>query len=136
MSRSDATIPEEYGDLLDRETFAQLGTVMPDGTPHITPVWVNRDGNDVLINTARGRQKERNLAQRPQVGLCILDPDDPYRYISIRGEVVELTESGAVEHIDELARQYMGVEEYPHHGDEGGARVLVRIRPHRVVTSG
>lgn len=136
MSDSWATIPAAFTDLFDRETFAQLGTVMPDGTPHITPVWVDRDGDVIRVNTARGRQKERNLTRSPRLGLCILDPEDPYRYISVRGEVVEMTEDGAIEHIDSLARQYMDVEEYPHHGEEGGPRVMVRIRPRRIVTSG
>lgn len=136
MSESEATIPEAFVDLFERETFAHLGTVMPDGTPQITPVWVDHDGDDVLINTARGRQKERNVTRNPKVGVCVLDPDDAYRYISIRGEVVEVTEEGAVEHIDELARRYFGVDEYPHHGEEQGPRVKIRIRPHRVTTSG
>lgn len=136
VTEPQAAIPSEFQDLFERETFAQLGTLMPDGTPQITPVWVDRDGDDVLVNTARGRQKERNLASDPRVGLCVLDPDDPYRYISIRGRVADLSEDGAAEHIDKLAQRYMGVEEYPHHGEERGPRVIIRIRPQRIVTSG
>lgn len=136
MSNAETTIPEDYHDLFDGETYAMLGTLMPDGTPQITPVWVDREGDEVLINTARGRQKERNLARDSRVGFCILDPQDPYRYISIRGRVAELTEDGAEAHIDALARRYFDVEEYPHHGEERGPRVIVRIAPHRVVTSG
>lgn len=130
-------IPPEFDDLFERETFAHFATLMPDGTPQVTPVWVDADeeGN-VLVNTARNRRKERNVRENPKVGLSVTDPDDPYRYVSIRGEVAEVTTDGAVEHIDELARRYMGVDEYPHHGTEAGERVIVRIRPDRVVTSG
>ncbi|WP_132057752.1 PPOX class F420-dependent oxidoreductase [Halorussus amylolyticus] len=138
-------IPEEFGDLFERQTFASFATVMGDGTPQVTPVWIDIDGEgnldidgegNLLVNTARGRQKERNVERNPKVGLCVMDPDDPYRYVSVRGEVVEVTEDGAVEHIDELARRYMDVDEYPNHGEESGPRVVIRIRPDRVVTNG
>lgn len=135
-----ATIPEEYHDLFERETFAVFGTLMPAGTPQMTPVWIDRetvDGEDrVLVNTARGRLKERNVTRDPKVGVCVMDPDDPYRYVSVRGEAAEVTEEGAVEHIDQLARRYMDVERYPNHGEEQGPRVLVKIRPDRVVAHG
>lgn len=135
-----AEIPAEYHDLFERETFASFATKMPAGTPQVTPVWIDRevrdDGDRILVNTARGRQKERNVDRDPQVGVLVLDPDDPYRYVSVRGEVEEVTTEGAVEHIDELARQYMDVEEYPNHGEESGERVIIRIDPVRVVASG
>ncbi len=126
-------IPPEYEDLFGQKTFAHFATVMPDGTPQVTPVWVDYDGEHVLINTVRGRRKERNVTRDPKVGVSILDPDDPYRYLSIRGEVAEVTEEGAVEHIDSLARRYMDVEEYPYHEGEEEARVIVKIRPDEVV---
>jgi len=94
------------------------------------------DRNHVLVNTARGRRKERNVARDPQVGIEIMDPDDSYRYVSVTGEVVEVTEDGAVEHIDELTRRYFEQDEYPQKGEERGPRVLIRIRPDHVVTSG
>ncbi|MFB6111033.1 MAG: PPOX class F420-dependent oxidoreductase [Halobacteriaceae archaeon] len=136
MAQAEASIPAEFTGLFEQKSFAHFATVMPDGTPQVTPVWVDHDGDDVLVNTARGRQKERNVTRNPRVGVSVLDPEDPYRYVSIRGEVVEVTEDGAVDHIDTLAQRYMGVEEYPHHGEEGGPRVIIRIRPHRVITSG
>ncbi len=130
-------IPPEHRDLFDRKTFAQFATVMPDGTPHVTPVWIDVDDDGyVLVNTVRNRRKEKNVRREPKVGLSIPDPDDPYRYLSIRGEVVEVTTDGAVEHIDDLARRYMDVEEYPNHDAEDEDRVIVRIRPDRVVASG
>lgn len=128
-------IPEEFLDLFERKTFADFATVMPDGTPHVTPVWVDYDGEYVLVNTARGRQKERNITRNPRVGLSMMDPDDPYRFVSVRGQVAELTESGAVEHIDSLAGRYLGLDEYPNHGTEDEPRVIVKIRPGHVATS-
>jgi PPOX class probable F420-dependent enzyme len=129
-------IPESHVDVFERESFAHLATVTPDGTPHVTPVWVDHEDREyVLVNTARGRRKERNIRRNPKVGVSVLDPDDPYRYVSVRGEA-ELTEEGANEHIDELARRYFDVDEYPHHGEESGPRVIVRISTETVSTSG
>jgi PPOX class probable F420-dependent enzyme len=130
-----ATIPAEYHDLFERRSFLSLGTLTPDGVPHVTPVWVDydEDADHLLVNTARGRRKEKNLRADERVGGCILDPEDPYRYVGFQGEVVELTTEGAVDHIDELAGRYLGEDEYPHHGEEGGERVLVRIEPTRVL---
>ncbi len=131
-------IPEDYRDLFDRQTFAHVATILPNGMPHVTPTWVDADDayEYVLINTARTRRKERNLRKDSSVGLSILDPDDPYRYLSLWGEAVDLTEEGARDHIDDLARQYFDVDSYPSYDDDPGPRVLVRIRPDRVVTSG
>ena len=130
-----ASIPEEFHDLFEKRTFAHLSTLTPDGTPHSTPVWVDydADADRVLVNTARGRHKERNVRANPKVGVSMCDPDDPYRYVSVQGEVADLTEDGAVEHIDELAGRYMGLEEYPNHGEGSGPRVILEIRPDNVV---
>lgn len=131
-----ASIPETHQDFFERRTFAHIATLMPDGTPQITPVWVDYDPDDdhLLVNTARGRVKERNVARDPKVGVSMCDPEDPYRYLSVRGVVDETTEEGAVAHINELARRYMDVEEYPNLGDESGPRVILRIRPDHVTT--
>jgi PPOX class probable F420-dependent enzyme len=129
-------IPAAYRDLFERETFAAFATVMPDGTPQVTPVWIDHDGEHLVVNTARGRQKERNVRANPKVGVMCLDPEDPYRYLSVRGEVVELAEDGAVEHANELARRYMDVEQYPNLGEEQGPRVMLLVRPDRVIASG
>jgi PPOX class probable F420-dependent enzyme len=135
-----ASIPDEFHDLFERETYAIFATLMPGGTPQLTPVWIDHeraDGDDrVLVNTATTRQKERNVRRNPKVGVCVLDPDDPYRYVSVRGVVDEVTTEGAVAQIDRLARRYMGVEEYPGHDQEEGDRVIIGIEPLRVVTSG
>jgi PPOX class probable F420-dependent enzyme len=122
---------DTYRDILDKRAFAHLATVGPDGSPQVTPVWVDFDGTHVRINTARGRVKERNLRRTPRVALSVQDPDNPYRYVQIRGRVVEMTEQGADAHIDALARKYLGQERYPYR-QPGEVRVMVKILPERV----
>lgn len=128
-----AEIPTEYRDLFERETFAHVATLMPDGLPHVTPVWIDYDAgeNRVLVNTAKGRQKNVNVRHDPRVGVSMTDPEDPYRALSVIGEVDECTEEGAAEHIDALERRYRGNDEYQ--GDRT-VRVILKIRPDRVVT--
>lgn len=106
--------PEKYRYLLEDETkaFAYLATTMEDGTPQVTPVWFNTDGEHILINTAVGRVKDINMKARPNVALCITDPNDPYRYVQVRGKVAEHTNEGAVEHIDALAYKYRGIRKF------------------------
>jgi PPOX class probable F420-dependent enzyme len=129
-------IPESHQDIFESKAFAHLATLMPDGTPQVTPVWVDHDGDEaVLINSARGRQKVRNVERDPKVAVSVLDPEDPYRYVSVRGTAT-LVDEGAEGHIDSLARRYLGVDEYPYRDDESGARVILRIAADRVVTNG
>jgi PPOX class probable F420-dependent enzyme len=123
-----AAIPEKYKDLFDKKAFANLATVMPDGTPQVTPVWVDYDGSHVLVNSARGRQKDKNMKQNATVALSILDPDNPYRYLEVRGKVAEITEDGAAQHIDKMAKKYLGADKYPYARD-GEVRVLYKIEP-------
>ncbi|ELZ27231.1 hypothetical protein C474_17834 [Halogeometricum pallidum JCM 14848] len=129
-------IPESHIDIFEKESFAHFATVMPDGTPQVTPVWVGHEnGEYVLLNSAYGRRKVKNVQRDPKVGVSVVDPDDPYRYVSVRGEA-ELVDEGAREHIDELARRYLDVDEYPYHDEELGGRVIIRIPAENVVTSG
>ena len=127
-----AEIPTEYRDLFEKETFAHVATLTSEGLPHVTPVWIDYDAeeNRVLVNTAKGRQKHVNVRNDPRVGVSMTDPDDPYRALSVIGEVDELTEEGAAEHIDSLERRYRGNEEYQ--GDRTN-RVVLKIRPDRVI---
>jgi PPOX class probable F420-dependent enzyme len=121
-------IPEKYRDLFNKRAFASLGTLMPDGRPQVTPVWVDLDGDHVIFNSAKGRQKDRNVRRDPRVALAIIDPDNPYRYLEIRGRVVEITEEGADANIDKLAKKYLGVDKYPYRqGNE--TRVIYKIQP-------
>lgn len=128
-------IPETYRDLFQKRAFAHLATLMPDGTPQVTPVWCDYDGTYIRINSARGRVKDRNMRRNPQVALEIMDPDNPYRYLAVRGRVVEITEDGADAHIDLLAKKYLGRERYPY-GTAGEVRVLYKIQPERVSSMG
>ncbi len=121
-------IPEKYLDLFEKKAFAHLATVMPDGQPQVTPVWCDYDGQHVIVNSARGRQKDRNMERDPRVSLEILDPDNPYRYLEIRGRVVEITEEGAAAHIDKMAKKYLGVDKYPN-SRPGEVRVIYKIAP-------
>jgi PPOX class probable F420-dependent enzyme len=105
-------IPQQYLDLLHGKVFAHLATVNADGTPQTTPVWWDYDGRHVLVNTARGRRKERNVRRDPQVALSAIDPANPYRYIEVRGRVASLETKGADDQINALSRRYLG-KEYP-----------------------
>jgi len=127
--------PEKFKDLIEKKSFAHLGTIMPDGAPQVTPVWWDYDGTHILVNSARGRQKDKNLQRDPRVSVEVSDPDNPYRHVEIRGRVVEITEEGARDHIDKLARKYLGLEKYPlRKPDE--VRVLYRIAIEHVNTMG
>jgi PPOX class probable F420-dependent enzyme len=132
-----AEVPSAFHDLFEKPTIAHVVTMNPDGTPHATPVWIDYDAdtNRLLVNTERGRRKERNVANDPTVAVSMVDPEDPYRFLSVTGEVEETTaEGGAREHIDALTGRYTGEEEYP--GEIRTERVILRIRPDEVLTGG
>jgi PPOX class probable F420-dependent enzyme len=127
-------IPEAYRDLVADETkaFAFLATSMEDGAPQVTPVWFNTDGEFILINSAKGRVKDRNMRSRPQVAMVLMALKDPYRYLQIRGRVVEVTEEGAADHFDRLSEKYTGRPRDPKTKKEE-VRVIYKITPDRVV---
>jgi PPOX class probable F420-dependent enzyme len=129
-------IPDSHADLLRPETraFAALGLVTSTGEPHVTPMWFDYDGEHVIFNTARGRVKDRILRRRPVVAFSIVDPADPYRYMQVRGRVVDETEEGAYEQICDLRLKYRGDRNYPKR--PGEQRVTYRVRPERVNTMG
>jgi len=130
-----ATIPQAFKDLFVKVAFAHLATLMPDGSPQVTPVWVDYDGTHVRVNSAKGRLKDKNMRRGKRVALSIQDPDNPYRYIAVRGEVVEIAEQGADAHIDALAKKYLGKDRYPFRSP-GEVRVMYKIRADKVSTSG
>lgn len=132
MSQS---IPDKYRDLFSKRAFASLGTLMPDGSAQVTPVWVDLDGDLVVVNTAKGRQKDKNMRRDPRVALALIDPENPYRYLEIRGRVAEITEDGADAHIDKMAKKYLGADKYPYR-QPGEVRVMFKIRPERTSTMG
>jgi len=128
-------IPESYHDLFEKATFAHVVTLFPDGAPHPTPVWIDydADADRLLVNTERHRRKTRNVRQDRRVAASMLDPDDPYRYLSVVGEVEEITTDGAREHIDELSRRYTGGD---YSNPIESERVILRIAPDRVYSGG
>jgi PPOX class probable F420-dependent enzyme len=132
MSQS---IPDKYRDLFTKRAFASLATIMPDSSPQVTPVWVDLEGDLVLVNTARGRQKDKNMRRDPRVAMALIDPENPYRYIEIRGRVAEITEEGADAHIDKMAKKYLGADKYPYR-QASETRVIFKIQPERVNTMG
>jgi PPOX class probable F420-dependent enzyme len=130
-----AVIPKPFLDLFEKKAFAHLVTLMPDGSPQVSPVWIAREGELLVVNSAKGRQKDKNLRRDPRVALSIQDPDNAYRYLEVRGRVEQITEQGADASIDALAKHYMGVEKYPLR-KAGEQRVIYRIRPLHAVTMG
>jgi PPOX class probable F420-dependent enzyme len=128
-------IPEPFKDLFAKVAYANLATVMPDGSPQVTPVWFDYDGESLRINSAKGRIKDKNMRRNKRVALSIQDPDNAYRYLAVRGNVEEITEEGADAHIDSLAKKYLGKDKYPFSGP-GEVRVIYKIRPEKVSTMG
>jgi PPOX class probable F420-dependent enzyme len=124
-------IPQSYQSLLkdDIRAYAVLSTVMEDSTPQATPIWFNSMDGYILVNSARGRVKDLNMRRNPQVALVILDPKDPYRYIQVRGRVIEITTQGAEAHINELSRKYTG---HDFSINPGQIRVKYKILPEHV----
>jgi PPOX class probable F420-dependent enzyme len=123
---------DPWRDLLDsKKTFAHIATLMPDGTPQVTPVWIDYKNGKVLVNSAKGRVKVRNMTEGSPVAISITDPDNPYRYVQIRGKVTRVTEEGAAKHIDAMAKKYLDKDKYPF-AKPGEVRVLFEIEPTNV----
>ena len=135
----NAQIPESFLDLVNGPRLAALTTLMPDGQPQTTAVWCNYDGRHVLVNTMRGFRKEKNMRRNPKVTLLCYDPRQPLRALEVRGVVVEMTEMGALEHLDSLSLLYTGKAPYfgtcvPAHYKETETPVICKILPLHVVT--
>jgi PPOX class probable F420-dependent enzyme len=121
--------------LLQEAAYGQLATLMPDGAPQLTQVWLDTDGTHVLVNTVASHQKVKNVRRDPRVAINVHDPARPYRIANIRGRVVELTSAGADEHIDALAKKYLGQDRYPFRR-AGQQRILLKIQPERIHSIG
>ncbi len=130
-----AKLPENYLDLFQKKAFGALATMMPDGSPQVTPVWCDYDGTYVIVNSAKGRLKDRNIRRDPRVALALVDPDNAYRYLEIRGRVVEITEQGGDAHIDKMAQKYLGVPSYPWRNPKE-TRVVYKIEPEATSSMG
>lgn len=128
-------IPEIVKELCAKPVFAHLATIDRGGGPQVTPVWIDFDGSLIWINTAKDRVKDRNMRRDKRIAISILDPDNAYRHVAIRGEVVEITENGADAHIDRMAKKYLGKDRYPFRSS-GEVRVIFKVRPVKVATMG
>ena len=128
-------IPEKFRDLFQKRAFANLATLMPDGRPQVTPVWIDYDGSKILVNTAKGRVKDKNMRRDPRVSVSISDPENPYRYLEVRGKVSEVTETGADAHIDKMAKKYLDKDKYPFR-QPGEVRVIFKITPEKTSSNG
>jgi PPOX class probable F420-dependent enzyme len=128
-------LPDDVVELLRKPSICFVTTVMPDGSPQITETWVDTDGKHVVINTVQGFQKVRNVARDDRVAVAVADQHNPSRYVAIRGRVVDVTELGGAEHIDQLAHKYLG-RPYPWFGGRDQVRVIMKIEAEKVRTMG
>ena len=126
-----AAIPAEFEDLFRGDALAQLATLRPDGTPHLTPVWIDLEDERVVVNARADRLKAKYMQERGDVAVCIVDPANPYRYLTVTGMVESVEGTGALQHMDKLAQRYLKVPKYPW-ATPGERRLLFRIRPTRV----
>jgi PPOX class probable F420-dependent enzyme len=126
-------ITEPIAQLLKGKNFAYLSTLMKDGSPQVTPTWVDieKDGNNILINTAEGRIKHKNISRDPRIAISISDQNNPYNMVSIRGRVIEQINEGAEEHTDRLAKKYLGMDKYPYRSPNE-KRVILKIKPEKI----
>ena len=132
MSEINEKIMELVAKIIKKKNFAFLGTLMKDGSPQVSPVWIDiTDNNTILINTANGRIKHKNVSRDPRVSISLIDDENPYSMVSIRGQVVEQTSDGADEHIDKLAKKYLNADRYPGHSPNI-KRIILKIRPEKV----
>jgi PPOX class probable F420-dependent enzyme len=127
-----STLTPQARALLARPVLASLATIAADGSPQITPLWIDVEGDDLVVNTAQGRAKARNMERNPNVAICVVDPDDPFNIVAVHGTVTEISAEGADAHIDALSKKYMGVDSYPMR-QEGEVRLKIRIHPDKIV---
>lgn len=125
-------LTDEQKDFFRKPNFGHLATLEPDGSPQVTPVWVDVDGDDILVNSAVGRKKVRNVERDPRVSVEVVEQENPYSMLSVKGEVVGMTTDGADAHIDALSKKYLGQDSYPFR-QEGEERIIIRIQPTKVV---
>jgi len=125
-------LPDPVKELIEGKNYANVATLMPDGSPHVTQTWVDHEGDLVLINTFEGSQKYKNAVRNPKIALDVCDPSSPYHMAIIRGRVKEVTFEGAEEHIDKMAKKYLGQDKYPQRRP-GVRRAIIKIEPNRVI---
>lgn len=135
MATQDGSIPEGYVDLLESNALAHVATIGPDGEPQNNPVWFDWDGEQVKFSQTKTRQKYKNVGREPRLALSIVDPENPYRYLEVRGEVVRVEEDPDNDFINAMAKKYLGVDEYPYH-QPGDERIVLYIQPEHTTQMG
>ncbi len=128
-------LPEDYKDILDSTALAHVATVGPNGEPQNTPVWFDFDGEHLKFSQTKARQKYRNVGREPRIALSIVDPENDYRYIEVRGEVVRIDEDPNLDFINAMAKKYLDMDKYPFH-QPGDERVVVVIEPRHTTQMG
>ena len=128
-------IPENYSDLLSSTALAHVATIGPEGEPQNNPVWFDWDGEHVKFSQTKTRQKHRNLNRDPRIALSIVDPENPYRYLEVRGEVTLIEEDPDLDFINSMAKKYLGLDKYPYH-QPGDERVVIFVKPHHTSQMG
>ena len=131
MDKETNKITEPVAKLLEGMNFAFVATLMKDGWPQITPTWVDLENGKILVNTAVGRLKQKNISRDDRIAISVTDQNNPYHMVTVRGRVVEQTTGGADKHIDKLARKYLGVDKFPLHSPNE-KRIILKIKPERV----
>jgi|SRR5919108_6664825 PPOX class probable F420-dependent enzyme len=124
-------ITEPMLKLLQGKNFAFVSTLMKDGSPQVTPTWIDTENGTILVNTAEGRLKQQNISRDPRIAICVVDQNNPYHMITVRGKVVEQTNKSADGHIDKLAKKYLGMDKYPRR-TPNEKRIIIKIKPERV----
>jgi PPOX class probable F420-dependent enzyme len=134
VDKNISQITEPMSKLFQGRNFAFVSTLMNDGSPQVTPTWVDIEDGIIMVNTAEGRLKHKNISRDPRIAISVVDQNNPYHMVTVRGRVVEQTNEGADEHIDKLAKKYLGVDKYPGPKDYAGQkRVILKIKPERVL---
>ena len=131
MGKDTTQISEPVAKLLEGRNFAFVATLMKDGWPQITPTWVDLEDGKILVNTAEGRLKQKNISRDGRVAISVIEQNNPYHMVTVRGRVVEQRKEGADEHIDKLAKKYLGVDKYPLRSPNE-KRIIIKIKPERV----
>lgn len=135
MSENANVVPEEYLDLLESTALAHVATVGPEGEPQNNPVWFDWNGEHLKFSQTKKRQKYRNVGREPRIALSIVDPENPYRYLEVRGEVANIEEDPNLDFINAMAKKYLGMDEYPYH-QPGDERVVVFVSPRHTTQMG
>lgn len=125
-------LSEEQKEFFRKPNFGHLATLEPDGSPQVTPVWVDVDNEHILVNSAVGRKKVRNVERDPRVSLEVVEQENPYSMLSVKGKVVDITTDGADQHIDAMAKKYLGQDSYPFR-QPGEERIIIKIQPQKVI---